>query len=369
MNTSRTLSIARKEMFHILRDPFTLAMVIGMPIVMVLFFGYAIEFNMQKIPLGIFDPDKSESARVLERIFNSSNYFVGQSYSSPRNLLQGIEEGKVKAALLFNKGFEKDLGGTSGANVQILLDGTDNSSAASVLGYLGGLQSRAQAQLFPTMNLPKFELRTRFLFNPELRSRWFVVPGLSAVIIAILSILLTALTVAREWENGSMELLLSTPVTPMEIIVGKLAPYAVMGLAAVFLVFLLAIFVFQVPFKGSFLLYLIASLIFLLTYLCQGLLISVVARKQQLAMQMAMLSGLLPTILLSGFIFPIEHMPTFFQYLTMLIPARWYIEISRRLFLKGVGIGGTWHELLALVILFSLMLTVALKKFKKDVEP
>jgi ABC-type multidrug transport system, permease component len=368
MNISRTLSIARKEMAHILRDPFTLAMVIAMPIVMVLFFGYAIEFNLRKIPLGVFDPDKSESARELESIFTSSGYFVAKSFSSPRNLLQGIEEGKVKTALLFNKGFEKELG-NFGSNVQVLLDGTDNSSAASVLGYLGGLQRRAQVHFYPDLPRPPLDLQTRFLFNPELRSRWFVVPGLAAVIIALLSILLTALTVAREWENGSMELLLSTPVTPIEIIVGKLAPYAVMGLFAVFFVFALAIFVFQVPFQGSLFLYLIASLIFILTYLCQGLLISVVTRKQQLAMQMAMLSGLLPTILLSGFIFPIEHMPKFFKILTMAIPARWYIEISRRIYLRGAGITNMWFEYLMLLILFGILLTISVKKFKKDVEP
>ena len=180
-----------------------------------------------------------------------------------------------------------------------------------------------------------YDLRTRFLFNPELDSRWFIVPGLTVVVMAILSILLTALTVAREWENGSMELLLSTPVQPLEIIIGKLAPYGVLCLIAVGLVFVIARVGFGVPFVGNPFVFGAGCLIYLVTYLAQGLLISVLTRNQQVAMQFSMLTGFLPSQLLSGFIFPVASMPAFFRYFTMIFPARWFMQISRDTFLKG----------------------------------
>ncbi|MFV8250504.1 ABC transporter permease [Bdellovibrio bacteriovorus] len=361
-------AIAQKEVFHIVRDPFTLALALGMPVVMVLFFGFAIEFNMERISLAIHDASKTQNSRLLERVFTSSGYFQSRYVHSPAEALQYLDEGRAHAALLVPPSYARDLKPLHESAVQILIDGADNSSAGSILGYLGGVQKRALQNEFGTFREP-VEIKTRYLFNPELNSRWFVVPGLAAAIIAILSILLTALTVAREWENGSMELLLSTPVRPIEIILGKLLPYSVMGIIAVFFVFLMSQVVFSVPFRGNFVLYLLACLIFLSTYLAQGLLISVVTRKQQLSMQFAMLSGLLPTILLSGFIFPVEHMPKFFFYFTMLLPARWFIEISRALFLQGAGFFSILPSFLALCGLFALMITLATRKFKRDVEP
>ena len=368
MKLRAVMAIAQKEVFHIVRDPFTLALALGMPVIMVLFFGFAIEFNMERISLAVHDSSKTQNSWLLQRTFTSSGYFRSHAVFSPAEAQQALDEGRAHAALLIPPGYARDLKPFQESAVQILVDGADNSSAGSILGYLGGIQKSANRAEFGAFREP-IELKTRFLFNPELNSRWFVVPGLAAAIIAILSILLTALTVAREWENGSMELLLSTPVSPVEIILGKLLPYSLMGLVAVLFVFLMSQVVFSVPFRGNFLLYLLACLIFLSTYLAQGLLISVITRKQQMSMQFAMLSGLLPTILLSGFIFPVEHMPKFFFYFTMLLPARWFIEISRALFLQGAGFFSILPSFLALCGLFVLMITLATKKFKRDVEP
>lgn len=368
MRVSSVLAIARKEVFHIVRDPFTMALALGMPVLMVLFFGYAIEFNMDRIRIAVHDGSQEQASRDLQRIFGSSNYFRPQPVVNPAEAVEKIDNGSAHAALLIPPSYARDLGPGRKASVQVLVDGSDNSSAGSILGYLGGLQQRvivAQGGAVP----PTVQLQTRFLYNPELNSRWFVVPGLAAAIIAILSILMTALTVAREWENGSMELLLATPVSPGEIILGKLLPYSVMGIVAVLFVFMMSRLVFEVPFRGSFVLYLLSCLIFLSTYLAQGLLISVIARKQQMSMQMAMLSGLLPTILLSGFIFPVEHMPPFFYYFTMGLPARWFISISRDLFLKGAGFMDVLPAFAALCLLFGFMILLAVKKFKRDVEP
>lgn len=361
-------AIAKKESFHISRDPFTSMLALGMPVIIVLFFGYAIEFNMDRIGLAVFDGNKTQSSYDVEKAFSSSRYFVSKFVRNPAEAVQAIDEGRAHAALIIPPSYTRDMKFFSQSSVQILVDGSDNSSAGSILGYLGGIQRKILESQFGTFREP-VEIRTRFLFNPELNSRWFVVPGLTAVIVAILSILLTALTVAREWENGSMELLLSTPVQPMEIVLGKLLPYSVLGLMAVFFVFLMAELVFAVPFRGNFLVYLFCCLVFISTYLAHGLLISVLTRKQQLSMQLGMLSGLLPTILLSGFIFPVEHMPTFFYYFTMLLPARWFIKISRELFLQGASFADILPSFLALCLIFLTMIFLAIKKFKKDVEP
>lgn len=359
MKIRSVVAVAKKEVFHILRDPFTLALALGMPVVMVLFFGFAIEFNMDRIRLAIFDGDRTQNSREILREFTSSNYFVAKPVLSPSHAIQALDEGRAHVALIIPPDYH---------SLQVLIDGSDNSSAGSIVGYLGAIQKKILVKERGVFREP-LQIQTRYLFNSELNSRWFVVPGLTASIIAILSILLTSLTVAREWENGSMELLLATPVRPLEIIFGKLLPYSVMGLIAVIFVFMMSQMVFSVPFRGNFLIYLITCLIFLSTALSQGLLISVVTRRQQLSMQFAMLSGLLPTILLSGFIFPNEHMPIFFYYFTMLLPARWFIKISRELFLQGAGFFEILPSFLVLCALFSMMIFLATVKFKKDVEP
>ena len=363
-------AIARKEVFHIVRDPFTLALALGMPVIMVLFFGFAIEFNMDRIPLAIFDGSKTAESRRLAESFTSSRYFIPRYVISPLQAQQALDEGKAKTALIIRPEYARDIKPFQQSLVQVLIDGSDNASAGSVIGYLQGVQVHAIRSQMPELDIPQpLKVESRFLFNSELNSQWFVVPGLAAVIIAILSILLTALTVAREWERGSMELLLGTPVKPLEIVLGKLLPYSVMGIIAVIFVFIMSQLAFAVPFRGSFILYMASCLVFLCTYLAQGLLISVVTRKQQLSMQIAMLTGLLPTVLLSGFIFPNEHMPDFFYYLTMILPARWFIKISREIFLQGTGFAQILPSFLVLCLLFSVMILLAAKKFKKDVEP
>jgi len=369
MNWGRASSIARKEVAHIVRDPFTLALALVLPVFMVLIFGVAMEFNVKEIPMALLDSDQSARSRELVESFTSSNYFKARGVRSSVEGVSELQGEKARALLVIPPQFQKDLQSGRGAKIQILIDGADNSTVSSIGGYLGDIQQRAQPKLLGITSVPPFEMRTRFLFNEELNSKWFVVPGLVVVVMSILSILLTALTVAREWENGSMELLLSTPVQPSEIIVGKLAPYAALGLGAVGLVYVIARLVFSVPFTGNHLVFLLGCILFLITYLAQGLLISVTARQQQVAMQFAMLSGLLPSQLLSGFIFPVESMPKFFQILTMVIPARWFMEISRQCFLQGSSLWEMKWDFIALIIIGSTMLTIAVRKFKRDVEP
>lgn len=366
----RALAIAKKEQFHIMRDPFTLTMATILPVVLVLIFGLAIEFNVEDIELTVHDSDRSTSSRQVIESFTSSNYFILKpTYSSISNVIMDLDSERAKAAIVIAPEFEKQLHSYQGPRVQFILDGADNSTAGVILGYLGGIQKTAIAKTLQETVQSPIEIKSRFLYNPELNSSWFVVPGLAVGVTAILSILLTALTVAREWETGSMELLLSTPIRPIEIIIGKLIPYTIIGIASILLVILTAIFGFGIPFAGNFIFFGIGSLLFLVACLAQGLLISVLIRTQQLAMQLAMVTGLLPSLLLSGFIFPTESMPFFFQKFTAILPSKWFMTISRSIFLKGSDILDLKIPFLALAALSAVLILVATKKFKKDLEP
>ena len=365
----RAAAISRKEIFHILRDPFTLALALVLPVFMVLVFGFAIEFNVKNVALAVSDSDRTASSRRLLDTFGSARYFLIRPVVSPYEAVREVAAERARAALIIPPRFETDLFAGRGADAQVLIDGSEGATVGPVLGYVASIQNIASRRI-AGFDPPKgYDLRTRFLFNPELNSRWFVIPGLTVVIMAMLSILLTALTVAREWENGSMELLLSTPVRPLEIIVGKLAPYGAMGIMAEIFVYVIARTVFGIPFEGSLLVFSLGCLLFLVTYLAQGLLISVVTRKQQVAIQFAMMSGLLPSNLLSGFIFPIESMPAFFQYLTMIFPARWFMKIARDTFLKGSGFIDLAGPFFALALLCAAMVFLSVRRFKRDLEP
>lgn len=365
----RVQAVTRKEVWHIWRDPFTFGMALVLPMILVVIFGIAIDFDVRNARLAVQDQSQSEASRELIRIFSNSGTFRIESATVAGPLETLLRDEHAKAVLAIPPEFSRARVTNPRVDVQLLLDGADNTTAGSILSTLGGIQEAANRRLMPDWSPPPASLAVRMLFNPELRTPWFIVPGLAVVVVAIVSILLTALTVAREWENGSMEQLLSTPVRPIEIIIGKLAPYTAIGLAAVVFIYLAARLGFGVPFRGNHLLLLAGAFLFLSAYLAQGLLISVLTRKQQLSMQFAIVSGLLPSVLLSGFVFPIESMPPFFHYFTMVFPARWFMVISRDLFLKGTNLPDLLAPFAALTILNAVMLTVAVRRFKRDVEP
>lgn len=364
----RAAAVARKEWFHIRRDPFTLSLALVLPLLMVIVYGAAIDFNVRHVGLAVSDSDQTQASRRLVETFGSSGYFQVRRVVSPAQAVQDVVGERARAALIIPPRFEKDLLAGRGAQAQVLLDGADNSTVGPVSQYVEAIQTLASRRIAGAALAQPYQLRTRFLFNPELNSRWFVIPGLIVVIMAILSIFLTALTVAREWENGSMELLLSTPVEPFEIIVGKAAPYAGLGALAVTFVYLIARFVFGVPFRGNLLVFALGCLLFLVTYLAQGLLISVVTRQQTIAMQFSMLTGMLPSNLLSGFVFPIASMPAFFWYFTLLFPARWFMVISRHTFLQGSTLAQLALPFGALFVSCAVMVALAGRRFKRTLE-
>ncbi|PIR14929.1 MAG: multidrug ABC transporter permease [Elusimicrobia bacterium CG11_big_fil_rev_8_21_14_0_20_64_6] len=364
----RAMSIARKETWHIRRDPVTLIVSLGLPVLLVLFFGFAINFDVKSVDLLVADGDHSRISRELIEVVSASGYFNVRRAASAAAAADALGAEKGKAALIIETGFGRELRAGKPVEAQVLLDGADNSNAGIVSSYLASAEGAVRARLTGA-SAPPVTLRTRFLFNPELDSHWFVVPGIFVIVVGLISSLLTALTVAREWENGSMEILLSTPVRPLEIIAGKLAPYMALSFAAIMLVYGLARLVFGVPFLGSHLIFALATLLFLAATMSQGLVISVVTRQQQLAFQTAMNTGMMPIQLLSGFIFPIESMPALFQWITMILPARWYMILTRSLFLRAPDFSMLLGPLSALMGLTAVFMLIAWRMFKTDLEP
>lgn len=365
----RIRSIAVKEVRHILRDPFTLVMALALPLMVVAFFGYVMDLDPREIRIMVSDRDNTRASRELAQIFSASGFFRVSPAPPGLPLARILDGERAKAVLVIEKGFARNVASGEGARVQVLLDGADNSNAGVIMGYLAGVQRLAGVRLTGNSVAPPIRMETRFLYNPELNSRWFIVPGLFAFVIAILAVMLTALTVAREWETGSMELLLSTPVRPAEIVIGKIAPYLALVSGAIVLVYLMARLALGVPFRGSHILFLVSCLLFLVPCLAQGLLISVMVRQQALAIQIGLVSSLLPALVLSGFIFPIESMPDFFYYLTFVLPPRWFVGISRGIFLKDAGVGELALPLAVLAILGIALVGASIKRFKADLEP
>lgn len=365
----RTLAVMKKEVYHISRDPFTVGVAVILPMVIAFIFGYAMEFNVKEIPTAFLDNDRSLTSRQLLETIGSSNYFKLEPVNSPDEGFSVIESDRVKAFIYIPHDFEKNVYSDSGIEVQVIVDGTDGSFVGAINGYLATISQSFNQNISGKKNeSPKFALATRYLFNQELNSKWFSIPGITVVIMAILCSLLTTLTVAREWENGSMELLLSTPVKPSEIILGKLTPYAVICLFSVILIYILARAWFGVPFVGNHLIFALGCLLFLASYLALGLVISVLLRRQLTALQTGLMVGMLPSAMLSGFIFPIENMPYIFRILTSIFPARWFMDIARDQFLKGSSFFELAMPFTALsIICFSLIL-LASTQFKQDLE-
>ncbi len=367
----RALAIFSKEVKHILRDPFTLIIALLLPLLIVLILGNSIEFNIRSIKMGYSDADRTETSRKLVEAFGSSNYFIPYAIDNPSDGFDDIVAERARAVVVVPPGFERDVNAGRTADVQVILDGADNSSIMAVMNYLTTINRNAY---FKINDIPRYmgqeslSFKTRYMFNPELNSRWFSVPGLAAVIIALVAIMLTTLTICREWEKGSMEMLLSTPATTLEIILGKVLPYAALSFIGFVLVFVVARVVFSVPFVGSYLLLTLGTVLFILGYLAMGLYISVSTHKQEVAIQFACIIGLLPTIVLSGFIFPVEYMSRPYQIVSHLFPASFYIDISRDQFLKGSGLGDLWVSFAAMALIALVLMIMCLRRFKRTLE-
>lgn len=364
----RLLALIRKEFIHIRRDPRSLAMAFLMPLILLVLFGYAITMDINNLDLAVYDQDKSAASRDYVERFRASGYFtvvaVTGSYAGTQAL---IDRGDVHLALVIPRHFARDLEQRKPTQVQVLADGGDANTATVALGYAEAITNRFnEVQLGSAVRLA-IDNRLRVWYNPELKSRWFIIPGLIAVIMTVITALLTSLTVSREWEQGTMEQLIATPVQPVELFLGKMTPYFVIGMVDVLISVAMAVWVFGVPLRGSFLLLLGTSSIFLLGGLSLGILISTVAKSQLVASQVAMVATFLPAFLLSGFLYAIENMPWPLQAITHVVQARYYVEVLKNIFLKASPPGYLLNELGFLTAFALIVFAVALRKFKKRI--
>jgi ABC-2 type transport system permease protein len=382
----RIIHILIKEFLQLFRNPRMRVIVFVPPVIQILIFGYAANTDVRHIATAVYDLDNSPASRQLVRDFSYSKYFDIKGYISSEDLQrQLIDKSDVSVVIRINRGFEKDLNANRTAQFQLIIDGTDSSTASIIGGYantiaekysLGLLHGRAASRLvsMPGTDLSESErsaevfasvdLRTRAWFNENLESRNYYIPGVIALIVTLITLLLTSMAVVREKELGTIEQLIVSPLRPVELILGKLLPFAIIGLADALLVTLVGVLWFDVPVRGNLLLLLACAILFLLTTLGIGLFISTLSGTQQ----EAMMSGFFfffPAVLLSGFIFPIANMPVIVQYITLLNPLRYFLVILRGIFLKGVGVEILWPQMLALFIMGLAVLTVSSLRFRK----
>ena len=376
MSATRLLAMARKEWTQLRRDPRSMVLAFALPLLLLVFFGYAITWDVEDLELAVVDGDGGARARALVEALEATGYFrVTERPASPAAADGLLTRGDVRGVLVIPPDFGRDLAAGRGARLQLLLDGSDANTATIAMNYADAIVARfargaaldagAGSGAAAGLSAP-LEPRVRVWYNPTLSSRNMIVPGLIAVIMSIIAAMLTALTIAREWERGTMEQLASTPVTRVEVIAGKLLPYVAIGLFDVVVTVVAGMLLFGTPLNGGVVVLGVLTLLFLVGALGLGIFISAAVKSQVLATQVAMVATYLPALLLSGFLFDIASMPRVLQGLTYLIPARYFVTVTRGVFLKGVGLEVLWVQGLFMTAFAALGLALAVRAFRKE---
>jgi len=377
MSLTRLLAVARKEVVQILRDTRSLIIVVLMPAILVLLFGYGVNLDLKGLPLYVIDQDGSQQSQDLLKHFQSSKYFdLVRVVNTYPELSRALDDGHAKMGLVIPWDFSQRLRDGRPVAVQALVDASDDNTANVLIGYsqavvqsyssqveIDWLRQRGVAIEPSAMNV-----ETRTWYNEDLESSAFIIPGVLALVMSVIGAFLTSLTIAREWERGTMEQLISTPVSAMEIMLGKLAPYFVLGMLDTIISALIAVYWFQVPFRGSWITLMVASALFMIVVLSLGFFISVVAKSQFAASQIALLITFLPAFLLSGFLFSIEQMPIALQWITRILPARYYVSVLKKIFLKGTPASMLLADLIPLAVFAVLLGLLATRSFHKRLE-
>lgn len=376
MNLRRFRAVFRKEARHILRDPRSLAAALAIPVVMIALFGYALTLDVDRIPTVIYDQDRTPASRAMISEFTGSRYFtVSETMGGYDAIVDAVDRTHALLAVVIPPDFSRSLTRNQEAKVQLILDGSDSNTASIAAGYAEALIMAYSASLrnqalrsrgMGELKMP-VDARIRVLYNHEMKSKNFIIPGIIAVVLMIIAALLTSLTIAREWESGTMEQLLSTPVRPAELLLGKLCAYSVLGMADLALALLIGVGVFGVPMRGNPAFVIFSSGLFLFGALCWGIFISTVTRSQLLAFQASLITSFLPAFLLSGFIYSIENMPVVIQQLTRIIPSRYFVTILQGVFLKGTGMQALWLEVAFLAVYAAVVLLLASRAMKQKV--
>jgi ABC-2 type transport system permease protein len=371
---SNILPIARKEFRQLRRDKRALGVLLVIPSLMLIMFGYALNFDVKHSALAVYDEDNSKTSREFARLFFTSEYFDdAYRLSDLKSANKLLDEDKIRAVIVIPSDFSHEIAEGKDVSVQIIVDGTNSNVATTVVGYISAIIQQysfnVMAKTFSrtggTEIVRPIDLRPRVWYNPELRSAKFLVPGLIAFILTIAAVVSTSLAVVREWEMGTVEQIIVSPVKPYELILGKTIPYIIVALIATVTVLLAGYLLFDVQIKGSYLLLFIVTFVFLVGSLGLGLLISTIAGTQQVAFMVAVIATMLPTFILSGFVFPIRNMPGIIQAITYFIPARYFLVALRSIILKGAGLSAFWDQFLYLVAFSVLTLGASSARMRK----
>jgi len=377
MRWYRLVAVARKEVIQVLRDSRSLLIVVLMPIMLMLLFGYGVSLDIKHTPVCALDREGSQQSQDLLKRFQASDYFdIIEVVTDDSTLVRGLDAGRCRLALVVPHDFSRQLAATGRTSVQALVDATDDNTANVIFGYAEAVVASYASEVRlewlrrrgGTQTALPLAVQARTWFNEELESKAFIVPGVVAIVMAVIGTFLTSLTIAREWERGTMEQLVSTPVTSLEIMLGKLAPYFVIGMFDVALCTAIGIAWFEVPFRGRPITLFASSGLFLVVVLGIGYFLSVVTKSQLAASQAALVATFLPAFLLSGFLFSIEQMPVFIRVITYVVPARYYVSVLKDVFLKGSSFTQLWDDLLALTVFAVIIGSLATVVFRKKLS-
>ncbi len=366
----RFIGFIKKEFYHIFRDKRSLFILFGMPIAQIMLFGFAITNEINNVDIAILDKSKDATTKEIINKISSSKYFSNKQFMESESEIEGVfKKGKVKAVLVFEKDFSQKLTKENKATVQIITDATDPNTANTISNFVSSILQNYQKEInknitFPYQIIPE----TRMLYNPELKSVFMFVPGVMTIILMLVSAMMTSISITREKEMGTMEILLVSPLKPFQVIIGKVFPYIFLSIINAVVIVLLSIFIFDMPVAGSMFLLGLESVLFIINALSLGILISTISETQQTAMMISLMGLMLPVILLSGFIFPISSMPYILQLISNVIPAKWFIIILKGIMLKGVGISLIWKETLILLGMTIFFIVLSIKKYKIRLE-
>ena len=366
----RFIGFIKKEFYHIFRDKRSLFILFGMPIAQILLFGFAITNEINNVDIAILDHSKDATTKEIINKIAASKYFIINQFIEKESDIEGVfKKGKVKAVLNFEKDFSKNLVKENNAKIQVISDATDPNTANTITNYVNAiLQNYLKEQNKNNQQAYQMIPQTHMVYNPELKSVYMFVPGVMTIILMLVSAMMTSISITREKELGTMEILLVSPLKPFQVIIGKVFPYIFLSIINAVVIIVLSIFIFKMPVQGSLFLLGMESVLFIITALALGILISTVSATQQTAMMISLMGLMLPVILLSGFIFPITSMPLPLQIISNIIPAKWFIIIIKAIMLKGVGLQFVWKETLILVGMAVFFIGLSVKKYKIRLE-
>jgi ABC-2 type transport system permease protein len=360
----------KKEWLHIWRDRRTLFILIWMPIVQIILYGFALTNEVKNSRIAIFDESKDEATTVISHQIAASRYFnLVKNIEAYKDIEATFREGKIRLAVVFPQGFRDDLLHTNHAQIQLIADATDPNTANTLINYATAIINDYQLSLSNNQQLPyTIKTQLRMLYNPELKGAYNFVPGVMALVLMLVCAMMTSIAIVKEKEMGTMEVILVSPLKPFRIILAKTVPYLFVSMLNIACILLLSVFVLHVPIVGSLGLLIAESILFTITSLSIGILISNIAKTQQVAMFTSLMSLFLPTLLFSGFLFPVENMPYPLQLISNVVPAKWYYIIVKEVMIKGLGFEAVWKETLVLIGMTLLLLGISILKFKIRLE-